>query len=502
MMKYLIEIAKIITRSKVSKIEIFDERTFRNKESQFSKFYEALQTNKCKTDRDAAAYLYNCAPSDPKYRQLKSRFRKRLLNTLFFLDVNQPAISNYERTYYTANKEWAIVRALSWYGARESAAHLARQLLKVALKFRFADLIVHCARLLRDDCAQRTDVRGFDTYNAYLEQYLPILQAELRAEELYQRILMEYTTGCPAQGGVSTPAVLDCCDALLALSEQHDSALVSFNMYMAWVYRYEMEQDFEGMLKVCERGEERLRQSPISGQDQKMAAFQIKKMAACLHLENYRDGCLNAERSLHQIAEGSSDWFIFMEYYFLLAMHTGHQIHALAIFKKAREQAQFSKLPEDARGKWEMFKTYCDYVIHCEAALQSLQDHSPAAEHSLRDSFKRSPGRQRNFTVLLAALQSLYLLEAKSYHTLSQHIERLKKHADGQLRKPQYYRAVQFIRLLQQLPKANYRKEDLSQVEQHYRKLQQRPFCYRGMAEELEVIPYEKLWGRILAALL
>ena len=83
-MKNLIEISKIVTKRKVKKIEIFDEYYLKYKSSKFNEFYEALAANKFKNDRDAATFLYNSTPTDPKYRQLKSRFKKRLLNTLFF----------------------------------------------------------------------------------------------------------------------------------------------------------------------------------------------------------------------------------------------------------------------------------------------------------------------------------------------------------------------------------------------------------------------------------
>ncbi len=87
-MKNLIEISKIVTKKKVKKIEIFDDHSLKHKNSKFNEFYEALMSNKFRNDRDAASFLYSCSPTDDKYRQLKSRFRKRLLNTLFFLDVN------------------------------------------------------------------------------------------------------------------------------------------------------------------------------------------------------------------------------------------------------------------------------------------------------------------------------------------------------------------------------------------------------------------------------
>ena len=87
-MKHILEIAKIVTKKKVKKIEIFDDYSLSQKSSKFNDFYEAVVNDKFETDEQAAEYLYGSPSTDDKYRQLKSRFKKRLLNTLFFLDVN------------------------------------------------------------------------------------------------------------------------------------------------------------------------------------------------------------------------------------------------------------------------------------------------------------------------------------------------------------------------------------------------------------------------------
>lgn len=105
-MKNLLEIAQIVNKKRVKKIEIFDEQSLKNNKSKFNEFYNALMAKKFKNDRDAASSLYKCSPTDAKYRQLKSRFKKRLLNTIFFLDVNKPATANYDRAYFSCNKDW------------------------------------------------------------------------------------------------------------------------------------------------------------------------------------------------------------------------------------------------------------------------------------------------------------------------------------------------------------------------------------------------------------
>ncbi|MCB0550584.1 MAG: hypothetical protein KDD19_23645 [Phaeodactylibacter sp.] len=501
-MKHLIEISKIVNRKKVRKIEIFDDHSLRHKNSKFNEFFEGLQGSKFKTDRDAAQQLYGCSPSDPKYRQLKSRFRKRLLNTLFFLDVNIPSASSYDRAYYSCNKDWALVKTLLWYDAPHTAAQLARQTLTTALKFQFADLILNCARVLRAYAAENGDERSFETYDQHIREYSQALEAEIRSEELYQRVILNYHLPASKNTPLLAKQIQSYCDTLVNLSEQYNCPVIYYNMYLVWVCRYEMQQDFEAMLEVCEQGEKYIAQNPVFEQESKLIIFQTKKMSAYLHLRNYRDGRINAEKCLNSFPENSEAWFTFMEYYFLLAMHTENYINAIAIFNQATDNSKFKKLDNAIQEKWNIFEGYVNYIIEAEGKNNKVLKMQP--QRSFRGSkvlnSQVAYSREyRIFSVLLLILQILFLLERKAISGIPERIDRLKKYANRQLRKDEYHRPSQFIRLLQQLNKADFHPEEMSNTNKYLSSLKKHPFFYRGLVSELEVIPYEKLWERILS---
>lgn len=502
-MKHLIEISRIVTKRKVRKIEIFDDHSLRHKKSKFNEFYEALRTNKFKSDRDAAQQLYGCSPTDPKYRQLKSRFRKRLLNTLFFLDVNLPSASGYDRAYYSCNKDWTLVKTLIWYNAPHTATHLARQVLTTSLKFKFADLIVNCSRILRDYSAENGDERSFDAYNEYLKEYSTILDAEIRSEEIYQRAVMSYNLPFSRNRELAGQ-IQSYCETLVKLSEENDSPVIYYNMYIVWIYRYEMERDFEGMLEVCEQGEKYIEQNPVFEQESKLILFQTKKMSAYLHLHNYRDGRATAEKCLNHFPEGTDPWFTFMEYYFLLAMHTENYINALAIYNRATDNPKFKKQDSLVQEKWNIFEGYVNFIIEKEGKnnqILLMQARRGFRASKLLSSPALYPREQRIFSVLVIILQILFLLERKSLSKIPEHIERLKKYATRQLKKEEYQRPILFIRLLLQLNKAGFQLEELSNTEKFLAGLEEHPFFYRGLASELEIIPYEKLWSYLLSQL-
>lgn len=502
-MKNLIEIAKIVTKKKVRKIEIFDDHSLKHKNSKFNEFYEALLANKFKNDRDAASFLYGCSPTDDKYRQLKSRFRKRLLNTLFFLDVNLPATSNYDRAYYSCNKDWTLVKILLSNNANHTAATLARQILTTALKFKFADVIVNCSRILRKYCADLGDEKNYESYDEHIKQYENVLDAEIRSEELHQRVIMNYYKP-PSKATDLSEKIDTYCDALVGLSEVYDSPIVIYNMYLVWAFRYEMLQDYDSMVEVCNQAERYIENNPIFYQSDKLATFQLKKMSAYLHMRDYKQGKISAEKCLKSFPAGSETWFDFMEYYLLLAIHTDNHINALAIYNKATGHSKFKRLDAFIREKWNVYYTFLNYIIESQGAenpiLLTQRKKAFRLSKFLNDPILYSKD-QRIFTVLMIIAQILFLIEKRSFNNVTERIDRLKTYANRQLKKDEFFRAVQFIRLLQQLVKVDYQLDNLSNTDKYYNRLIESPFFYRGLLHELEVIPYEKLWNIILSRL-
>lgn len=498
-MKNLLEIARVVTKRKVRKIEIFDDHSLRNNKSKFNQFYEALRDAKFKNDREAANALYKCSPTDPKYRQLKSRFRKRLLNTLFFLDINMPKAANYDRAYYSCHKDWTLVKTLIWYNAPNSAAQLARQILTTSLKFKFADLIINSSRILRDYAAQQGNERDYEEYDNYIKEYNDILSAEIRSEELLQRVLMNYYKPLSKTQKL-TENIEDYCEALVSLSEQYDSPVIFYNMYLVWIFAYEMQQDFASMLEVCEQGEQFVQKNAVYKQHKKLVTFQTKKMSAYLHLRNYRDGRATAEQCLKELKTGTEDWFNFMDYYFLLAMHNGNTLQSVTIFKLVFNNSKLRKQDSETVEKWNIYEGYIEYLILVESreipVLKKYQNKNfrPSKLISKPAIYAKE---QRIFTVHMLILQVFFLLEERKFNDVLDRIDRLKKYANRQLRREEYSRPVQFIRLLQQYAKSDFQPSEVTGTERYLKQLKSTPFFYRGVIAELEIIPYEDLWERV-----
>jgi hypothetical protein len=275
-------------------------------------------------------------------------------------------------------------------------------------------------------------------------------------------------------------------------------------MFLVWTYRYEMLQDYEAMIEVCTRAEQYMKDNPTYYQEDKQATFQIKKMSAFLHLKDYKRGKINAEKSLQSFEEGSDIWFQFMEYYLLLAMHSENYINALAIIAKAMLHVKFRRLDNEGRERWKVYEVYINYIV------EVYGDTNPVLRRQNRKTFRVQkfltdpilyPKEMRIFTIFMLIAQLLFNIETKQYANANDLIDRLKNYANRQLKKEEFYRLIQFIRLLQQLSKANFKLDELSNTEKYVTRLHEFPFTYRGLVSELEVLPYEKLWEIVVSRL-
>ncbi len=501
-MKHLLEIANIVTWKKVKKIEIFDEASLKNKSSKFNEFFEALMEGKFRNDRDASTLLYNSSPTDDKYRQLKSRFRKRLLNTLFFIDVNIPSASNYSRAYFSCNKDWTLVKILISYDARLTANDIAGQILTTSLKFKFADIIMNCARILRENASLEKNEKDFLYYNEIIKEYQEVVFAEMQSEELYQKVKLKFENTYTDEFQYNSE-LTQSCEELIILSEKYNSPVITFNMFLAWLIKFENEDDSMSVIEICNKMEDYITNFPQYEQDDKMVLFQLKKMSAYLKLKDFESSKKNTEKNGKYFIEGTNSWFQFMELYYLTALHSENFTNAFAIFTKISSSTKFKKASRILRDKWRIYEYYLFYLL--ENTNNSLNGIYQNRANQLFLKLLNDPviyaKEFRTFTIQTVIAQILVAFENKNFLSCAENIERLKSYASKQSKFDESQRVSLFIKLLIQLLKSNFSLKFLSGHEKYFEKLENLSMQDKGNYFDIEIYPYEKLWKLLVSKL-
>ena len=498
-MKKLKEISNIVTRKKVVKLEVLDEYVL-NKQSKINEFFEGITTNKFKNDRDAAHHLYKSTPQDPKYRKLKSRFRQRLLNTIFLIEPNQPLVSGYDRAYFNAHKEWAQIKILKANDAILIAESLTKQLLNISLKFKFTEMTLNCLRELREHAVRKEDQKSFENYLQLEEQYQSLNENEQRSNQLLQETTLLSNTYNSKPDKVPERLV-QICDEMVRLSELYDSPTIFKNMFIVWIIRYELSADYDAIVEVCIQAEQYLINNEKYFSKKDVFNFYVQKMLAFLHLQDYSRGKKHSEECLPKIPTNSTTWFQFMEVYLLLAIHSRNYFQTFAIFNNIVSSNYFKKLEATDKEKWKMFNAYMHYILDMKELDKILLKQTKQIGFSLNEYLSQTndfPKKMRTFEVHKNLLKTLYYIRQKKYDKANELIGQLNYSANHKLDKKDFYRAIQFIKLLAILKKANYQLEDIGLADKYYIRLREQPFYYRGKYNGLEIIPFETLWQMVL----
>ena len=499
-MRTLIEISKIVTKKRISKIEIFDKSLLNKKESKFNEFYEGLVNNDFKTDEEAAEVLYQTTPLDDKYRQLKSRFTKRLMNTLFFLDANDPSFSNYHSAYYTCNKNWALIRILLSSGARNAATKLAAKTLHVAQNFRFTDIILNCSRILMTNSSLAGKSKEYEQYAEIANKAMVELGYEMQSEEMYQRL----TIGLTSSGSVDEERAriageyLEKVRALTALS---DSCILHFNMYQIWILYLQFKGGYQGTIEVCEQAEAFLDKNEPFRQKVKQAGLALTKINCYLQLRDYENGRTNADRCLELFTEGSNNWFVFLEVYFLLAMHTKNYINAAGIYLKVINHPRFQFTAPERQEKWKIFEAYINYIFETEGLNKDLLFDDGKRKFRLLKFLNEVPHfskDKKGFNVAILVLQILYMLEKGDYTGIINRSEALNVYCSRYLRKDDSFRSNCFLKMLLTMEKEDFKYERTRQMAMKFYKKMTEEVNDENIVHEWEIIPYETLWDMVL----
>ena len=144
------ELIGVLSKHKVKQIEVIGNNSSPDSSTKFNQLYELIRAGEVMTDTEAISLLYDDKSINHResYAKLKNRLKTRLINTLFFIDVNQPQFTDIQRAFFTCNKNWLAARTLLSRGATRSAIKIAEVTIRESLKYEFTEMIIYLSKML------------------------------------------------------------------------------------------------------------------------------------------------------------------------------------------------------------------------------------------------------------------------------------------------------------------------------------------------------------------
>lgn len=494
-MKDLIKISEVLVKSKknVKKtVPLFDH--IHGKKSM--QLLKGVISDKFVSDGEASRAIYN-GPDKPdkKFLMLKSRLRKKMIEETFFLNPYNKNRSPYESCLNESYRNLSIAKTFLSVGMRKEAMDVIKPLFVQSRFYKITDIILSAARMLRYNASLQGTSEELTRYDIIIEETKKELFAEIESEMIVEDLNIETRFSYSNRNDL-VKRTKEKYDKLVGLSGIYQSHVLRLNTFRLGIRYFEHIRDYKGIIRVCEDCEAYLSANPQFYQNSRYAEMALFKMDACLHLQNYEKGKEYAEVCIGYFNKGFHNWFVFMEYFFLLSLQTRNYEQALKIFREVTKHPKFKNVAPERREKWKLFEAYMNFGVPAELADSEYKLYKFINEVPIFNRDKKG----YNLSIMIA--QFLLLLKMKDHDRLLLKQDSFTLYFKRYVKKKYNYRSYYFSKMLLIILRSNFNAGKTQSLSNKYlQKLKARNERYHGNLESLEVIPYEQLWSEVLKKL-
>lgn len=455
------------------------------------------------SDEELRQQLYGPDEDGGSVPSLRNKLKDRLMDAVYLLDFKDSNFSTRQKAFFDCYKKWGAAMILLIRGAKNIGIDQLEKLLRNAIRFDFTELTLDILRLLR---LQYSTVEGdFKRYEAIRNQfkyYEKVWVWENMAEDYYTDLMIRYTNSKSTQVELVNKA-----KEYYAELEPLMQACASFKLHlfgrMINVLVYSTVNDYANTARVCEDAVAFFNQKEYDS-GLPLQVFYYNLIVSYLQLREFDKGQSIVERTIGLFEDGSFNWFKIQELFFLLAMHTGHYDEAYRIFQRVTSHGRFDAQMPQIIEMWKIFQGYLYYLIKIGKVSKEVLDVSAGKFRigKLMNELSLFIRDKRGMNISILVVQILFSLSEKDYGDTSDRIDAIEKYCSRYLKENDTYRSNCFIRMLLQLPQANFHREAVRRkTEKLLGMLHAVPLEAANQAHEIEIIPYESLWEMTVESL-
>ena len=488
-MDVLRELVKIVNRKRLSKIDVFD-KTFLNAQSEslYYKLYEGLESGQITDDASAAAYLYDSREKDARYRQLKSRFKGKILKSILLFDEDEVFSSELGRAYYecmTFNHILDIIIKMT--GTNRLVYELIKENFSKAQKYNFYDILRNYSYYLVCYYALKGDKKNLKEEEKRYLLYMELAQKEQMAKYIYYSAVVDFVSASPVTNEMLTEVRQKLEQLYVIRKELNNPEIDFFYFYLAFSY-YENSNELDKMQQVCDEAAQYMDDHPNTETATRRIAVLLYRMKALLHTRQYERGLQLLEQSSGMInANNFYNWLVLKEIEFKLYLQNHQLPEALSVYKSVTEHKSFKQQVAQITEKW---KIYHAYWVFMDSYLNN-----GAYKFSLPKFLNDVPVNSKDksgFNFSIRVVEMLFLFARKEYNLIFHKMDALRIYRTRYLNDNMYKRNHLFLSLLLKSEKSGFSHRTMDAAE--WPEIAELRKQNNYIIADWEIIPYELLW--------
>jgi hypothetical protein len=419
----------------------------------------------------------NANKSLSKYRNFKHGFKKRVFNTLLFIDSTNPNLDEYQQATYDIHREWMSIKTVFKNGMYKVALPLAEHLLLAVIKYDYAEIAVPLLLHIKHSVAMKGDKKQYAKYDKLYCHYLDMWLAEQKAADYSNILKMEYVKNAAYKPHLSTVAKTF-FEELKPFMDKYDSAVLHTLGRIVEVYIYSSVNDYQNLLGMADRALAFFQAKPYEIKTP-ISIFLHQKMIALMMLMRYPEAMTAIDETIKLRAVGSFNWFKAQESKVSLLFKMHRFTEGYAIYKDITTMPEFeTALGGMNKEMWSLFNAYFHLLSQLGKATNLPLDRNNFKIQKFINDVPTFDSDKKGMHLSLLILDICFSLSSKHKDDLIERIEALEKQLDRNTEKTDpNYRFHQFGLMLLEIPKSGFIRSVFQESTQ-------------SLSENLKMVPY------------
>ncbi len=504
MLKFLHDIADLVRSRRQKKIELLFDSGTDKKPTKLSKLHQSILGG-VESDAMAAKAVYGNAETkdSSRYKMLKKNLTDRLLNSLFFLNLNEARYTDYDRAQYQCTKTVAQLLVLRRYGSLDSERALAKRLEIVAKKYDFTFARVTACVALRKYYKFNGDVAAYMEVEERELELRKILNAEEEASILLDRFGVYFTASIAPQ----FHRLPEMRAAAAQIAEWYNK-YKTFQLHESYINIYDfiaqVERNYDTVIWIANEALTYYEANKQFTRSQRLGHFNLLLLSAYTSKGEYDKAMTHRLKCRSYLTAGSTNWFYFKQNEFLLLIRSEQMEEAGESFREVLMNPRIEEQPKPVR---EFFT-----ILECYARFYCSNDFT-STFFPVREEQRNKPISIKEFAAIVPTVKNdaggyygqiiiartIYLMADGDRRGILECDEALQKLRRTRLEQgSEYYRLACMVKLIHTIVQGDFvlkRVEKLSAV--WLEKLKMVKFVETSGTTS-EVVFFDKVWSDMM----
>ncbi|HHH55291.1 MAG TPA: hypothetical protein ENK91_16650, partial [Bacteroidetes bacterium] len=357
-------IIKIVSKNKIKRLDIISLNKSRTK---LFKLYELIQEGVIQSDEDAIKILYPKKSKNKRksYFKLKYLLKRRLMNTIFFINLT-PNEYDENSVHYEALRKLTEIRILASQDIVGLSLKMAKKLLPKVEKYEFWDVAFFLTRMIRRIYVIKApDSKKFQEFNLKLNQIQEINNLLVESEGLYYQLLSQIIQAKSSNIDIHLQAKE--MEKILGAQMSSNTSIRIFFFFSAIIaIKYMTNYEYDNAKVVLTTSLEKIQSQKLF---QHLSRVYLANLVACnIYLRQFEEGTENLQKAYALTKEGSFNWFQLKSTNIALAFHANAYDHVWSHYHEAIRHKNFSSIPKVFRKVWKLYYAWI-YLLNVMGRL-------------------------------------------------------------------------------------------------------------------------------------